>query len=100
MSHEELLKKISVSTPSDTRVIQISARDGDPYRACDIANSVRDAAALRIGEVMTGQTVRVVDPANIPVLPEGPDALRNSLIGGAVGAFAAIAAVVIRFSDR
>ena len=54
MSHEELLQKISVSTPSDTRVVQISARDSDPYRAADIADAVREAAAFRIGEVMTG----------------------------------------------
>ena len=97
MSHEELLEKISVSTPSDTRVVQISARDSDPYRACDIANAVRDAAARRIGEVMTGQTVQVVDPANIPQQPEGPDVAKNGLTAGIIGALAAAAIVVIRF---
>lgn len=96
MTHEELLKKITVSTPSDTRVVQISVRDSDPYRACDIADAVRDSAAERIREVMTGQTVQVVDPANIPLKPEGPDVIKNGIIAGIAGALAAAAVVIIR----
>lgn len=66
MTHEQLVKKISVSNTTDTRIITISVLDKDPYMARDIANAVRDTAAEHIKNVMNSEAVNVVDEANIP----------------------------------
>ena len=47
MTHEKLLKKLSVDTPTDTRVVSITVTDTDPYTAAEIANAVRDIASKR-----------------------------------------------------
>ena len=52
MTHEELLKKLSVDTPTDTRVVSITVTDTDPYTAAQIANAVRDIASKHIQQVM------------------------------------------------
>lgn len=95
LRHEDLLGKISVSTPSDSRVINISVTDDDPYEACDIANAVRDAASDHIQNVMDIQTVSVVENANIPLGPSSPNTMKNGVIGGLIGAVAAIAVILI-----
>ncbi len=95
LRHEELLEKISVSTPSDSRVINISVTDDDPYEACDIANAVRDAASDHIQNVMDTQTVSVVENANIPLSPDSPSTMKNGVIGGLIGAVAAIVIILI-----
>ncbi len=48
MTHEQLLKKMSVDSATDTRILSISVRDEDPYEACEIANAIRDVAANHI----------------------------------------------------
>ena len=47
----ELSGKISVTIPTETRVISISVTDTDAQRACDIANTVREVAAEKIKAV-------------------------------------------------
>ena len=72
MTHEELLKKLSVDTPTDTRVVSITVTDTDPYTAAQIANAVRDIASKHIQQVMDIKAVNVVETANIPDEPSSP----------------------------
>ena len=48
MTPAELSKKISVSVPTDTRILSITAKDGDPKEAARIANGLRNVAAEKI----------------------------------------------------
>ena len=89
MTHEQLVKKISVSNTTDTRIITISVLDKDPYMARDIANAVRDTAAEHIKNVMNSEAVNVVDEANIPAEQYSPSVSKNGLI--------AVAIILIRF---
>ena len=61
MTHEQLLKKMSVDSATDTRILSISVRDEDPYEACEIANAIRDVAANHIKNVMDIDAVNVVE---------------------------------------
>ena len=58
---------IRVSVADNTRVITIYITDFDPFRACDIANCVREEAAKHITNVMDAEAVNVVDEASIPM---------------------------------
>ena len=92
MTHEELLKKLSVDTPTDTRVV---STDTDPYTAAQIANAVRDIASKHIQQVMDIKAVNVVETANIPDEPSSPSVPKNGVIGGLLGILLAAAVVII-----
>lgn len=95
MNHEELLEKLTLDTPMDTRVVTISVEDEDPYLAAEIANSIRVVAARHIQNVMNTEAVNTVDQANIPEEPASPKTLRDGVIGGILGAFLGIAVVLL-----
>jgi capsular polysaccharide biosynthesis protein len=95
MTHEQLLKKISVDTSTDTRIVAINVTDEDPYVAAQIANAVRDKAAEHIQQVMDIDAVNVVDTANIPSEKASPSVSKNALIGGFLGVFLAVAIIIV-----
>ncbi|MDO4306327.1 MAG: Wzz/FepE/Etk N-terminal domain-containing protein [Eubacteriales bacterium] len=95
MTSKELNRKISVGTGTDTRILEISVRDEDPYQASQIANSVRDIAAAHIQSVMNIEAVNVVDTANIPDEKASPSLSKNGIIGGLLGVIIATAIILI-----
>ena len=95
MTHEQLLKKLSVDTPTDTRVVSITIKDTDTYTAAEIANAVRDVASKHIQQVMDIKAVNVVETANIPDEPSSPSLLKSGVIGAALGILLSLAIVVI-----
>lgn len=97
MTYEGLSGMVSVSTPEDTRIIAITVTDTDPVRAMEIANAVREAASEHIMNVMDIQAVNVVETANLPTQPAGPNTARNILIGGMLGAVLAAGILTVRF---
>lgn len=88
---------ITVQTPQDTRILKITVRDKDPYQARDIANAVREASATHISNVMDIKSVNVVEKANLPERPASPNVMKNTLIGGVLGCFLAVFAVLLLF---
>lgn len=97
MTHEELLKKMSVDSATDTRILSISVKDPDPYVACEIANAIRDVAANHIKNVMDIDAVNIVETANIPDHKVSPSITKNGLIGGIAGVVIAVAIVLISY---
>ncbi len=95
ITYKEMLKKVSVETSSDSRIVSISVTDEDPYTASEIANAVRDMAAEHIQSVMDIEAVNVVDTANIPNEKASPSLAKNGVIGGLLGVIIAMAAVII-----
>lgn len=95
LDHEELIEKISVDTPADTRIVTISVLDESPYMAMRIADEVRDAAADQIQKVMATEAVNVVDRANLPDEQARPNLARNGILAGIFGILAAAAAVLV-----
>jgi len=86
MTPAELSKKISVSVPTDTRILSITAKDGDPKEAARIANGLRNVAAEKIISVTKVSDVTTLDEAEVPQLPSSPNIRRNVLLGFIAGA--------------
>ena len=97
MDYEAMLDKVEVTTPTDTRILSITVTDTDPVLAMEIANSVREAAAVHIKNVMDIEAVNVVETANLPMEKAGPSVLKWTLIGGCIGAFLVMAIVLLIF---
>jgi capsular polysaccharide biosynthesis protein len=95
MTSEQLLDKMEISTPADTRVLAIKITDPDPYKAREIADAVRNVAAEHIQKVMNIEAVNVVEQANIPKNPQGPNVTKNGIVGALLGAIVAIAVVLV-----
>ncbi len=91
--YEDLKKRIVVSTPSDSRIIQISVIDNDPSLAQIICRSVRDESSEHIQNVMAIDAINIVDDANLPTQKSSPNNTKNAIIGALIGAF--IAAVIV-----
>ena len=97
LTHEELLDKMTVDSATDTRILSISVKDEDPYKACEIANSIRDVAANHIKNVMDIDAVNVVETANIPEEKASPSISKNGIIGGILGVFLSVAVILISY---
>ena len=95
MDYEAMLKKITVTTPTDTRILAITVSDADPVLAMDIANSIREAAAVHIKNVMDIEAVNVVDTANLPTEKASPSVFKWTVIGGFIGMFLVMAIVLV-----
>lgn len=97
IDYEAMLDKVEVTTPTDTRILSITVTDTDPVLAMEIANSVREAAAVHIKNVMDIEAVNVVETANLPMEKAGPSIMKWTLIGGCIGAFLVMAVVLLIF---
>lgn len=95
LDYEDMLKKVTVSTPTDTRILAITVEDTEPMLAMEMANSIREAAAVHIKNVMDIEAVNVVDTANLPIEKSGPSVLKWTLAGGAIGVLLVMAIVMI-----
>ncbi len=97
MEYKDLLKKIDVATPSDTRIVSITVEDQDPVQAMNIANSVRENASTHIQNVMDIDAVNVAETANMPTEKASPSCSKWTLIGGLLGCLVVSAIVLIRY---
>ena len=97
MDYEAMLDKVEVTTPTDTRILSITVTDTDPVMAMNIANSVREAAAVHIKNVMDIEAVNVVETANLPMEKASPSIAKWTLLGGCIGAFLVMAVVLLIF---
>lgn len=96
-SIEELEKRVSVETLSDTRLIVITVTDKSPLMACYIADEIREEASARIEEVMDIEAVNMVDAANLPEKPAKPSVKMWSVIGLLLGLFLCAGVLTVQF---
>ena len=97
LTHEDLLKKMTVDSATDTRILSITVEDPDPYEACEIANAIRDVAANHIKNVMDIDAVNVVETANIPEQKSSPSITKNGIIGGFLGVLLSVVIILIAY---
>lgn len=95
MTPAELSKRINVSVPTDTRILSITAKDGDPKEAARIANGLRNVAAEKIISVTKVSDVTTLDEAEVPQLPSSPNIRRNVLLGFVAGAGLMVVLLVV-----
>ena len=92
---EDIKDKITVTIPTDTRILSITVRDSDPNQAATIANTLRDEAAKKIIEVTKVSDVTTLEAAVPAEKPSTPQTKRNLVLGFIVGAFLATALVLV-----
>ena len=97
LTYETLLNKVDVTTPTDTRILAITVVDTNPMLAMEIANEIRETAAIHIKNVMDIQAVNIVETANLPIQKAGPSVMKWTLSGGLLGIIFLSGFYLIRF---
>ena len=92
---EDIKGKITVTIPTDTRILSITVSDSDPNQAATIANTLRDEAAKKIIEVTKVSDVTTLEAALPAENPSTPQTKRNLVLGFIAGAFLATALVLV-----
>lgn len=95
-SPERLAKKIRVSSPKDTRVIEISVVDTNPENSAILANAVRDASVEKIKEITKINDLTVIEQAVAPKSPFAPNVKKNALSALVVGVILASGLIILK----
>ncbi|MCM1121713.1 MAG: Wzz/FepE/Etk N-terminal domain-containing protein [Eubacterium sp.] len=97
MTYNDLLDTVSVTTPTDTRIVSITVEHTDPAMAMKIANCIREVAGEHIQNVMDIEAVNVVETANMPIRKAGPSVFRWTFIGGMIGILIVCAMILVQY---
>lgn len=96
MKASELASTISVDTPSDTRVLQITVTSDDPKRAKDIADKVAQVSSKKICDIMKIEQVNVIEEGSLSEEPAVDTVQKWTLMGLALGIVLSCAVIIIR----
>ena len=97
MEYEDLVKKVTVSNPTSSHMIQVTVENPDPVLAADISNSLANKLREQIAEIMNTDKPSMVEKAVPPTVQSSPSLKKNALIGGLLLAIIAAAFFIIRY---
>jgi len=98
-----LIRRISVSVPAETTVMNISVRDTDRQAAATLANTVGEAFSTRVATIDPSGTkiaVSVIQPAGPAPAPSSPRPLLNLAVGFLLGGVIGVTAAALRSRRR
>lgn len=96
MTAQQLAAAVTVTTPSETRVLNITMKNPDPYKAKEIVDAVAEASSEQICKIMQIEQVNVIEEGGVSTTPVESATKKNTIIGFIAGVVIACAVVVIR----
>ena len=85
MTHEALVKKVSIGNPSDTRILTITVKDRNPMVAKTIADKFAEVAVARMAVIMDTTPPNIVENAVASDKPVSPSKRKNTMMGALAG---------------
>lgn len=95
-SYKEMQEKVSVETPSDTRLVNISVVTDDPGLSRDIANEIANVSKKQISHIMDTDQPSIAERAVAARKPIKPQKIKIILLGVIVGLFIGCAYYAIK----
>lgn len=99
----QLAKKLAVTSPPATSLINVSVTDGDPAQAARIADAVAVSLTRAVDELSPSGAsevglvaATVIDPAVAPTSPTAPRPAVNLALGGLLGMLFGLGQAVLR----
>lgn len=96
MKHSTLKSKISVSNPSNSRLLNITITDADPEMAKTICDEMANVVKDFISEKMDQDPPSVISYGYSDGNPVSPNTKKNTLLGAAVGFILATVLAIFR----
>ena len=87
--------KTSVSSETTSRVITLSVTGSDPQATARVANAMAEQVSEVAQEVKMADSINVIDRAEAPTAPSGPNRMLYIAVALMAGLFAAVAIVVL-----
>ncbi len=97
LDSEGLSKMITISNPSDTRILDVTASSGDPELSCDIANTVVAVAIDYLPKTMGTEEPNIAQEARAALRKSSPSLFKYTLIGALLGALLYCGFVIVRY---
>lgn len=95
-TYKEMQSMLTISNPSNTRVLYITVQNSNPQEATDIANAYAEAAKKFILETMDSEEPSTFSLALVPGSAIGRSRTSYVVIGLLGGTFAAIGIIVLK----
>lgn len=95
MTYQELLKKVEVTNPTSSRILQVTVQDPNPQTAANIANEVADVAELKLKEITGMQAIKIYEEAAVPEQPSSPSLKKNCALGALAGIVLAMVVITV-----
>ncbi len=96
-SYKQLSNMISVSNPSNTRILYIKVTSKSPEEAKLLADTYAEVAQEFIATTMDTRQPNLFEEALLPSSPSSPNVKRNMLLGFLLGFLAACAVITVRY---
>lgn len=96
-SYKQIQDMLTITTPSDTRIIEIKVTNPNPQEAYDIAMAYANIAPAFIEAKMETSRPNIFEEARVPVNPSSPSLIKNMILTTMLGAIVAMAIIVIQF---
>lgn len=95
ITYEELEECVTITNPTDTRILHIKVTYPDPVLAKKLADEVSSVARKQIVEIMHVEEPTVMEEAVIPERQSSPNNLKNICLGFILGLVLSASFVVI-----
>lgn len=95
ISAEALKSQITVTSATNTQIIQISVENADPTLAAKIANEIRKVFTDRVAELYDMQNIKPLDDAKVPTEPSNINHVKDILLFLAGGIVLSVIYVVL-----
>lgn len=86
----------SISVPTNTKLIEVDIKSGDPVLSAAIANTFAKYAPAEIVRITKAGGVEIVDYATVPKSASSPNLMRNIAIGVLAGVVLSAAIFILR----
>src|SRR5699024_10614503 len=81
MDKNTLKQSITVTNPTDTRILDISVTNTDPAAAKEIVDQVAQVSSEFVGDKMEVVPPKIIEEGEIPETKTAPSVTRNTLLG-------------------
>ena len=95
LTYKDLVEKVTIDNPQDTRILSISVEDPDPSMAKLIADKIATTSSDYIGDIMEMVPPKLIEEGEIPILRSSPSNVKNALIGSLLGAVLVCGAITV-----
>ena len=96
-TYDQLAKLITISNPTDTRILNVTATTPSPQLSADIANELANQAKIYLPGIMKSEEPSVFEAAVVPTKKSSPSYMKNTLIGGLLLSLLYCAIVIVRY---
>ena len=95
MSYQQLEGMITIQTPENARILEVTVTYADPQMAKQIVDEVSSVSTTFIGEQMGMAAPKIIEDGDVPAGPVSPSLRRNILLGAVAGGVIAAGIVIL-----